>query len=69
MIKVIFFEDLKEGMEVRFACNGRGRGGHYGVTARVTNIKRKTFDCEEVEGSYQPGKLWNVHSDTPLTLS
>lgn len=67
MIKAIFFEDLQEGMIVRFACNGRGRGGHCSVTARVDKINRKTFNATEVDGSYQPGKLWNVHSSVYLT--
>lgn len=51
---------LKVGDRVQFLCNGRGRGGHYRVTAFVTKIKRKTFDCTEAERSYRPGTLWNI---------
>jgi hypothetical protein len=48
---------------VEFSCNGRGRGGHYHVTAIVTKINRKTFLATEAERSYHPGTLWRLKLD------
>lgn len=51
---------LRVGDKVEFTCNGRGRGGHYHVTAIVTNINRKTFEAIEADKSYNPGTLWRL---------
>lgn len=56
---------LRENDIVQFTCNGRGRGGHYSVYARVTKIKRKTFDALEIPRSYSPGTRWNLLLDDP----
>lgn len=60
MKKVNTTQDIKVGDIVSFACNGRGRGGHYRVKAEVTKINRKTFEATEADGSYKPGCLWKV---------
>jgi hypothetical protein len=54
---------VKVGDLIEFTCNGKGRGGHYHVTAVVTKINRKTVDATEYERSYRPGTLWRM----PLT--
>jgi plastocyanin len=56
-------EPLKVGDTVFFTCNGKGRGGHYAVTAVVTQVKRKTFAAQEASNSYAPGSKWNVSLD------
>jgi len=53
--------DLKVGDVINFLCNGRGRGGHYGVTAKVTKVNRMTVAATEQPRSYSPGMLWRVH--------
>jgi hypothetical protein len=55
--------NLQVGDVVSFACNGRGRGGHYNVTARITKINKKTFAATELPRSYRPGTLWQVYMD------
>lgn len=57
-------EPLKVGDVVEFKCNGRGRGGHYSVTATVTDIKSKTFLAIESHGSYSPGTIWKMSLDS-----
>ena len=52
--------DLAVGDVIRFTCNGAGRGGHYGVTATVTNVNRSTVKAEDNNGSYRPGKRWTI---------
>lgn len=51
---------MKIGDKIEFTCNGRGRGGHYHVTAIVTKVNRKTVDATEAERSYRPGTLWRM---------
>jgi hypothetical protein len=46
---------------VEFLCNGRGRGGHVRVFAKVTKVNHKTFKATELPRSYAPGTLWNVN--------
>src|SRR4051794_16087526 len=48
---------------VSFTGNGRGRGGHYSVTVKVTKVNRKTFKGVEVPRSYKPGTEWTVDLD------
>jgi len=48
------------GDKVEFTCNGRGRGGHYHVTAVVTKVNRKTIQATEADRSYRPGTLWRL---------
>jgi hypothetical protein len=55
--------ELNVGDKITFRCNGRGRGGHFNVTAIVTKIKRKTIDCTEAERSYRPGTPWCVNKE------
>lgn len=55
--------NIKVGDIINFTCNGRGRGNHYGVTALVTKLNRKTFECTEQPRSYAPGTLWRIHFD------
>lgn len=57
-------ESPKVGDTVGFTCNGRGRGGHYHVTARVTKVNAKTLKLTEALRSYSPGTLWSVSKDT-----
>lgn len=52
---------LQAGDMVEFLCNGRGRGGHVRVFAKVTKVNRKTFKATELPRSYSPGTLWNVN--------
>ena len=59
-IRITNAKDLKDGDVIQFTCNGRGRGGHYNVTATVTKVNRKTVKATERERSYRPGTLWNV---------
>jgi hypothetical protein len=46
---------------VEFLCNGRGRGGHVRVFAKVTKVNRKTFKALELPRSYSPGTNWTVN--------
>jgi len=57
-------ESPKVGDTIKFTCNGRGRGGHYHVTARVTKVNAKTLNATEALRSYSPGTLWNIRKDT-----
>ena len=50
---------LKIGDTVHFTCNGRGRGGHYHVTAVVTKVNTKNALLTEKARSYAPGTRWN----------
>jgi len=61
-------KDLRAGQKISFTCNGRGRGGHYGVTAVVTKVNHKTVKAVEDERSYRAGTLWNisVSEDNPV---
>lgn len=64
---------IKVGNIIQFICNGKGRGNHYSVTALVTKLNRKTFDCTEQPRSYAPGTLWRIRFDNdsitfPYTL-
>jgi len=52
---------LQPGDVVEFLCNGRGRGGHLCVHARVTKVNRKTFKATELPRSYAPGTSWTVN--------
>jgi len=47
------------GQIVHFTCNGRGRGGHYHVTAMVTKVNSKNALLTEQPRSYSPGTRWN----------
>jgi hypothetical protein len=47
------------GQTVHFTCNGKGRGGHYHVTAVVTKVNSKNALLTEKERSYWPGSRWN----------
>jgi hypothetical protein len=58
--------DLRVGDVVEFLCNGRGRGGHVCVHAKVTKVNRKTFRATELPRSYSPGTLWNVNIEHAL---
>jgi len=53
--------NLQVGDIVEFLCNGRGRGGHVCVHAKVTKVNKKTFKATELPRSYSPGTLWNVN--------
>ena len=55
--------NLQVGDHVEFLCNGRGRGGHVRVFAKVTKVNRKTFKATEWTGSYFPGTNWTVNID------
>ena len=57
---------LREGDVVEFLCNGRGRGGHVHVHAKVTKVNRKTFKATELPRSYKPGTLWIVNIDNAM---
>jgi len=50
---------MKIGDKIEFTCNGKGRGGHYHVTAIVTKVNRKNVLASEAERSYRPGTRWN----------
>ena len=52
--------NVREDDIVEFTCNGRGRGGHYKVTALVTKVNAKTFKATELPRSYSPGTRWSV---------
>jgi len=54
---------LAVGDIVQFTCGGRGRGGHYTVTAKVTKVNKKTFNATEWNRSYAPGTSWTVALD------
>ena len=56
-------EPLKVGDTVEFTCNGKGRGGHYNVTAIVSKVMLKKFWVVEANGSYRPGTLWTLPLD------
>ena len=58
-------EEPKVGDTVGFTCNGRGRGGHYRVTAKITKVNPKTLKLIEALNSYSPGTLWNIDRDLP----
>jgi hypothetical protein len=47
------------GQTVHFTCNGKGRGGHYHVTAVVTKVNAKNALLTEKARSYAPGTRWN----------
>ena len=47
-----------KGRIVHFTCDGRGRGGHYHVTAKVVEVKRKNALLVEQPRSYSPGTRW-----------
>lgn len=53
--------NLQVGDVVEFLCNGRGRGNHVRVHAKVTKVNRKTFKALELPRSYSPGTPWIVH--------
>ncbi len=53
--------NLQVGDVVEFLCNGRGRGNHVRVHAKVTKVNRKTFKALELPRSYSPGTNWIVH--------
>ncbi len=53
--------NLQVGDMVEFLCNGRGRGGHVRVFAKVTKVNRKTFKALEWNRSYAPGTNWTVN--------
>jgi len=57
---------LREGDVVEFLCNGRGRGGHVRVFAKVTKVNRKTFQATELPRSYSQGTRWNVNIEHAL---
>lgn len=58
--------NLREGDHVEFLCNGRGRGGHVRVFAKVTKVNRKTFKAVEWNRSYAPGTNWTVNIEHAL---
>ena len=58
--------NLREDDVVEFLCNGRGRGGHVRVFARVTKVNRKTFKAIELPRSYSPGTNWTVNIEHAL---
>lgn len=58
---------LQQGDRVSFTCNGRGRGGHFHVTAIIAKVNRKTVVAVEAERSYSPGTTWRVSKES-LTL-
>lgn len=50
--------DFKQGDRIHFLCNGRGRGGHFNVTAVVDKVNPKTLKATEQPRSYSPGTKW-----------
>lgn len=56
--------DVKVGDILYFLCNGRGRGGHYVVHAKVTKVNRITVEATECVRSYGPGTKWKVHQNS-----
>lgn len=52
--------DFQKGDKITFTCDGRGRGGHYQVTAVVDKVNPKTIKATEAPGSYRPGTPWIV---------
>lgn len=58
--------NLRVGDMVEFLCNGRGRGGHVRVFAKVTKVNRKTFKAVEWHRSYAPGTNWTVNIEYAL---
>jgi hypothetical protein len=57
---------LQSGDMVEFLCNGRGRGNHVRVFAKVTKVNRKTFKAVEWNRSYAPGTNWTVNIEYAL---
>lgn len=53
--------NLQVGDIVEFLCNGRGRGNHLRVHAKVTKVNKKTFKALELPRSYSPGTNWTVN--------
>lgn len=60
--------ELKVGDRISFTCNGRGRGGHCSVSAKVTKINRKTFQALEMARSYTPGTKWTLDEDVEIVI-
>lgn len=58
--------NLRVGDHVEFLCNGKGRGGHVRVFAKVTKVNRKTFKAVEWNRSYAPGTNWTVNIEYAL---
>lgn len=58
--------NLQPGDVVEFLCNGRGRGNHVRVFAKVTKVNRKTFKALELPRSYSPGTNWTVNIEYAL---
>jgi hypothetical protein len=58
--------NLQQGDVVEFLCNGRGRGGHHRVLAKVTKVNNKTFKALELPRSYKPGTNWTVNFEAAL---
>lgn len=58
--------NLQQGDVVSFLCNGRGRGGHVQVFAKVTKVNLKTFKAVECNRSYAPGTNWTVNIEHAL---
>lgn len=58
--------NLRAGDVVEFLCNGRGRGGHVRVFAKVTKVNLKTFRALELPRSYSPGTNWTVNIEHAL---
>lgn len=56
---IMLKQNLSVGDTVHFTCNGRGRGGHYHVTAIVTKVNSKNALLTEKDRSYSPGTRWN----------
>lgn len=56
--------DYQKGDRISFLCNGRGRGGHFSVTAVVDKVNTKTLKATEAPRSYSPGTLWNIHRES-----
>lgn len=56
------------GDNISFLCNGKGRGGHYRVYAKITKINQKTIAATENEGSYRPGTLWAIRQDSEFSV-
>ena len=57
---------LREGDHVEFLCNGKGRGGHVRVFAKIAKVNRKTFKAIEWNRSYAPGTNWTVNIEHAL---
>ena len=57
--------NLSVGDEIFVSC--KGRGGH-GAWIEIEKINRKTFECVEREGSYNPGTKWKVHVGSTFAI-